>query len=68
MPLRVLWGERGAVGRNFDVLALWRAVAGQAGGRALAGAHYLAEEVPGEVLAEASAFFGWAGQPSHASR
>ena len=29
MPVRALWGERGAVGRNFDVLALWRAIADQ---------------------------------------
>lgn len=59
MPLRVLWGERGAVGRNFDVLGLWRAVADEVGGGALPGAHYLAEETPDALLREVSAFFGW---------
>ena len=56
-PLRVFWGERGAVGRNFDVLDLWRAVADDVSGRALPGAHYLAEEVPEQVLEEAAALF-----------
>lgn len=56
-PLRVFWGERGAVGSNFDVLGLWRAVADDVSGRALPGAHYLAEEVPEQVLEEAAALF-----------
>ena len=59
MPVRALWGERGAVGRNFDVLALWRAIADQVDGGPLPGAHYLAEEIPDEVLREAGAF--WMG-------
>ncbi|CAM3372143.1 Alpha/beta hydrolase [Bordetella sputigena] len=57
-PLRVLWGARGAVGRNFDVLALWRNVAATVDGHAVDGAHYLAEELPDEISAEAVAFFG----------
>ncbi|MDH6595115.1 pimeloyl-ACP methyl ester carboxylesterase [Variovorax sp. TBS-050B] len=56
-PLRVLWGEHGAVGRCFDVLALWRAQADEVSGRALPCGHYLPEEAPGEVLAEALRFF-----------
>jgi haloacetate dehalogenase len=56
-PLRVLWGARGAVGRNFDVLDLWRRAAGDVGGHAVDGAHYLAEELPDEVAAEALRFF-----------
>src|SRR5439155_12452924 len=35
MPLRVLWGAHGAVGRCFDVLALWRDAALDVSGRAL---------------------------------
>jgi len=58
MPVRAFWGERGAVGRNFDVLALWRAVADDVAGGALPGAHYLAEEVPERVLEEAARLFG----------
>lgn len=59
MPVRALWGERGAVGRNFDVLALWRAIADDVSGKGLPGAHYLAEECPDALLDEAAAFFGW---------
>jgi haloacetate dehalogenase len=57
MPLRVLWGEHGAVGRNFDVPALWRAAATDFSGRSLRCGHYIAEEAPGFLLAEANAFF-----------
>jgi haloacetate dehalogenase len=57
MPLRVLWGEHGAVGRNFDVLALWRERAAQVSGRALACGHYIAEEAPELLLQEAFHFF-----------
>ena len=56
-PVRVLWGEHGAVGRNFDVLALWRERAEQVTGRSIACGHYIAEEAPDQVLSEALAFF-----------
>jgi len=58
MPVRALWGQRGAVGRNFDVLGLWRAVADTVDGHALDGAHYLPEECADALLAEVTAFFG----------
>ena len=58
LPLRVLWGAEGTVGRCFDPLAEWRQVATQVSGRALPGGHYLAEEVPDLVLEEAMAFLG----------
>ena len=58
LPLRVLWGADGTVGRCFDPLAEWRQVANQVSGRALPGGHYLAEEVPDLVLEEALAFLG----------
>jgi haloacetate dehalogenase len=56
-PLRVLWGEHGAVGRSFDVLAQWRERADSVSGRALPCGHYIPEEAPRELLAEALAFF-----------
>lgn len=56
-PLRVLWGAHGAVGKAFDVLALWRERASDVSGRALPCGHYVPEEAPGELLAEALAFF-----------
>ncbi|MDT3719522.1 alpha/beta hydrolase [Pseudomonas oryzihabitans] len=58
LPLRVLWGAEGTVGRCFDPLAEWRQVATQVDGRALPGGHYLAEELPDLVADEALAFFG----------
>ncbi len=57
MPLRILWGERGAVGANFDVLALWRERATQVSGQAVPSGHYIAEEIPGELFAQAHNFF-----------
>ncbi|AMM26840.1 alpha/beta fold hydrolase [Variovorax sp. PAMC 28711] len=57
MPLRVLWGEHGAVGRCFDVLALWRDRAFDVAGRAVPCGHYLPEEAPNELVDEALAFF-----------
>ncbi|MRD45984.1 alpha/beta hydrolase [Caenimonas koreensis] len=56
-PLRVLWGEHGAVGASFDVLQLWRERASQVSGAALPCGHYIAEEAPGLLLREASEFF-----------
>jgi haloacetate dehalogenase len=57
MPLRVLWGAHGAVGRCFDALALWRDAALSVDGRALDCGHYIAEERPQELLAEMLDFF-----------
>ena len=57
MPLKILWGEHGVVGANFDVLKLWGERATNVAGRALACGHYIAEEAPGELLAEAHNFF-----------
>jgi haloacetate dehalogenase len=57
MPLLALWGQHGAIETHFDCLALWRQRATQVQGRALPGGHYLAEELPDQVLAEWRAFF-----------
>jgi haloacetate dehalogenase len=56
-PLRVLWGEHGAVGRCFDVLALWRERAAEVTGRSLPCGHYIAEEAASLLLQEAISFF-----------
>ena len=56
LPLRVLWGEHGAVGRNFDVLSLWRERADDVSGRSLPCGHYIAEESPDLLLDEAMEF------------
>ncbi len=56
-PLHVLWGEHGAVGRCFDVLKLWRERAHSVSGSSLPCGHYIAEEAPDLLLAEALKFF-----------
>ncbi len=56
-PLHVLWGEHGAVGQCFDVLSLWRQRATEVTGGSLPCGHYIAEEAPALLLAEALNFF-----------
>ena len=59
-PLRVLWGEHGAVGACFDVLDLWRQRVSDVSalsGRSLPCGHYIAEEAPDALLDEALDFF-----------
>ncbi|MHC3823701.1 alpha/beta fold hydrolase [Pseudomonas sp. G3-19] len=56
LPLRVLWGAQGTVGRCFDPLKEWQHVATNVSGKALPAGHYLAEEVPELLLAEALDF------------
>ena len=56
-PLRVLWGEHGVVDKCFDVLDLWRERATNVSGTSLPCGHYIAEEAPQALLAEALAFF-----------
>jgi haloacetate dehalogenase len=55
-PLLALWGAEGTVGKLYDVLDTWRAVASDVRGRALACGHLLQEERPDETLAELRAF------------
>jgi len=57
MPLLVLWGEKGLVGRSWDVLAVWRERAAAVEGAALPCGHFLPEEAPDETLAALRDFF-----------
>ena len=56
-PLRVLWADHGAVGQCFDVLRLWQERAKDVSGASLPCGHYIAEEAPAMLLAEALDFF-----------
>lgn len=56
-PVKVLWGEHGAVGQCFDVLQLWRERATQVTGNSLPCGHYIAEEVPELLISQALDFF-----------
>ncbi len=57
MPVEILWGEFGAVGQCFDVLAEWQKVASDVQGEALPAGHYIPEEVPGALVERALRFF-----------
>ncbi len=56
-PLRVLWGEHGSVGKCFDVAALWRERATDVSAQVVPCGHYIAEEAPAVLLADAFTFF-----------
>ncbi|MFW0754306.1 alpha/beta fold hydrolase [Pseudomonas sp. H11T01] len=56
IPLLVLWGAEGTVGRCFDPLKEWQHVATDVRGKALPAGHYLAEEVPELLLDEVLTF------------
>jgi haloacetate dehalogenase len=56
-PLRVLWGAEGLIEKCFKPLDEWRRVARDVSGRKVPAGHYIAEEVPDELLAEMLAFF-----------
>ncbi|MGP0011717.1 alpha/beta fold hydrolase [Pseudomonas sp.] len=56
MPLLALWGAEGTVGRCFNPLHEWQQVASDVRGKALPGGHYLAEEIPEQLLGEVLTF------------
>lgn len=51
-PLLVLWGEKGAMHRLYDVLAIWRERATMVSGRSLPAGHNLQEDVPDLIFSE----------------
>jgi haloacetate dehalogenase len=51
-PLHVLWAADGAMGRLYDVLAIWRERATNVTGKGMPGGHNMQEGAPNEVLAE----------------
>lgn len=56
-PVLALWSGHGAIGRRYDVLAIWREWAYDVRGQALPCGHYLPEETPGETVEALMAFF-----------
>jgi haloacetate dehalogenase len=61
-PVLALWGERGVVHRCFDPLDEWRRASdGEVVGRPLPCGHFVAEEVPEELLRELLPFLARAG-------
>ena len=57
VPMLVLWGGRGAVGRQFDVLSCWREKSdATVDGKVIDCGHFLPEEAPTETLTEFQRF------------
>jgi len=54
-PLSTLWGERGPMGRLYDVLAIWKERGTKVTGKGLPGGHNLMIDVPDQVVAEVRA-------------
>ena len=48
----VLWGNRGAMEGNYDVLGIWKKRASNVKGHSLPGGHWLPEQVPDLVYKE----------------
>jgi haloacetate dehalogenase len=57
MPVLALWGNKGLVGRLYDVTGAWREKAFDVEGAALPAAHFLPEEVPDETADALIRFF-----------
>jgi haloacetate dehalogenase len=57
MPVLALWGNKGLVGRLYDVTETWRSKAIDVEGASLTAAHFLPEEVPGETANALITFF-----------
>jgi haloacetate dehalogenase len=57
-PMLVLWGKKAKIEAWYDALAVWRQYcAAEVRGGPVDSGHYLAEEAPGEVLEQLTAFF-----------
>ncbi len=59
-PLRVLWGQRGVIDSCFDPLREWQQVADDVSGHSLPCGHYIPEELPDALIAEAKPFLSGA--------
>ncbi len=48
-PLLVLWGNKGIIGKKYDVLKIWQQKAKNVTGKGLNCGHFLPEEAPEET-------------------
>ena len=55
-PLLALWGDKGTVGKTFDVVGLWRQEASDVRGHGLPCGHLIPEEDPDGLLASLGSF------------
>jgi haloacetate dehalogenase len=61
VPALVLWGSRGVVGARADPVALWQRHFPRVTGKALEAGHFLAEQIPDQVLAAVEPHLAAAG-------
>lgn len=57
VPLQVLWGKKGAIEKCFDTMRLWQSRATNVVGEALDCGHYMAEEIPEDIVERFRMFF-----------
>jgi len=57
IPVRVLWGEFGQVNACFKPLEDWQKLGTDVSGQILQSGHYIPEEIPEGLIAEALSFF-----------
>lgn len=57
VPLLALWGKKGAIEQCFDAKALWESHASHVDCAVLDSGHYMAEEIPNEIVQRFDAFF-----------
>ena len=57
IPVRVLWGEFGQVNACFKPLEDWQKLGTDVSGQTLQSGHYIPEEIPEGLIAEALSFF-----------
>ena len=56
-PLNVLWGDSAAMGKQYDVLSIWKLEATKAEGKAMPGGHNFLMEKPDPTYRELKRFF-----------
>lgn len=57
IPFQVLWGSKGLMGKNYDVLSIWRNQFPKAQGATVPSGHFLPEEAPDETYEALIRFF-----------
>src|SRR5579863_5580271 len=55
-PVLILWGERGAWPKLYNVLDTWKERASNVSGREVPSGHFIAEEIPDVLLTELNTF------------
>ncbi|HZY65457.1 MAG TPA: alpha/beta hydrolase [Rubrobacteraceae bacterium] len=56
-PVLALWGEKGIIGKKYDVISTWREKADDVRGHSVPCGHFLPEEAPEEALQGLREFF-----------